>query len=185
MSITTSKPYLECFTVRFFLKGLGGLLLLLVLGSCGSALRAQTVRIELLDGRNGRPMADKCVGVSVDTFNRTLGVRTDSQGVVRLRLTKNDNEINTQNQPNGCGDWPVVKPVVKYSHSVSIVAGYVLCEARKPDHSWLAKLTFSVKKVLEYGVVTANTCGKAKASPKPGEIILFVRPLNFWEKLKE
>lgn len=38
--------------------------------------------------------------------------------------------------------------------------------------------------VLQHGVVTANYCGNTTASPQPGEIIIFVRPLTWWEKLK-
>jgi hypothetical protein len=33
--------------------------------------------------------------------------------------------------------------------------------------------------------LTDNDCGKATASPKPGELIIFVRPLTWWEKLKQ
>jgi hypothetical protein len=44
---------------------------------------------------------------------------------------------------------------------------------------------FSTEEILQHGVATANTCGKATASPKPGEVILFVRPLTWWEKLKQ
>ena len=65
------------------------------------------------------------------------------------------------------------------SHSL-----YVLCESRTPDYSWLAIRTFSTAEVLQHGVVTANTCGKATASPQPAEIIIFVRPLTWWEKFK-
>ena len=54
----------------------------------------------------------------------------------------------------------------------------MLCQLRKPDDSWLAMTDFSTKKVLEEGIVTANTCGKATASPKPGELVIFVRPLT-------
>jgi hypothetical protein len=72
----------------------------------------------------------------------------------------------------------VIDPVVKYSDEIRINVGYVLCELRKSDFSWLAIRRFSTPQVLQHGVVTANTCGKATASPQPGEIIIFVRPLT-------
>lgn len=161
-----------------------GLFFVLVAGSSGMNLCAQTIRIKLVNGRNGHAMADKCMGVSVSTFGRTLGIRTDKDGVAWLHFTNEDAEVNTQNRPNGCGDWPVINPVVRYSGLITINSGYVLCEPHTPDYSWLAFTHFSTKEVLQSGVVTANTCGKAKASPAPGEIVLFVRPLTWWEKLK-
>jgi hypothetical protein len=42
-----------------------------------------------------------------------------------------------------------------------------------------------MKQVVQQGIVTANTCGKATASPKPGEVTIFVRPLTWWEQLKQ
>jgi len=46
-------------------------------------------------------------------------------------------------------------------------------------------MKFSTKEVLEQGVVRANTCGNTTATPVPGEVIIFVRPLTFWEELKQ
>ncbi len=64
-------------------------------------------------------------------------------------------------------------------------AGYVLCQSRTSDYSWLAMGDFAMKKALEQGIVTANTCGKTTVLPKPGEVIIFARPLSSWERLKE
>ena len=44
---------------------------------------------------------------------------------------------------------------------------------------------YSTEDWTHTGIVTANTCGKAVAKPEPGVLKLFVRPLNFWEKLSE
>ena len=78
----------------------------------------------------------------------------------------------------------VINPVVKYGDTIGINTGYVLCQSHTSDYSWLARMDFSTEKVLQSGIVTANTCGKATASPKPGEVTLFVRPLTWWEKVK-
>jgi hypothetical protein len=180
-------PVISCRhagTMPVFVRCLAMLFGLLIVASSGTALRAQTVEIKLLDGRNGRPMADTCIGVFVSTFDRMLGIQTDKNGITSLRLTENDAEVDTRNRPNGCGDWSVINPIVKYSEVITINAGYVLCQPHTPDHSWLATKEFSTKDVIQSGVVTANTCGKATASPTPGEIILFVRPLTWWEKFK-
>lgn len=84
-----------------------------------------------------------------------------------------------------CGLSGVTNPVVKYGDAISIRAGYVLCQPHTPDYSWLVMTDFSTKEILQHGIVGANTCGKATASSKPRELIIFVRPLTWWEKLKQ
>jgi len=162
------------------------MLVLLVFVLSGTALRAQTIEIKLVNGRTGRPMSDTCVNVWVGSERKeAIAIATDENGTARLRLTDKDGEIDTHNRGKGCGDFGVINPVVKYSESLRINAGFVSCQSRRTDYSWLAMTNFSTEEILQHGVATANTCGKATASPKPGEVILFVRPLTWWEKLKQ
>ncbi len=180
----------NCLAVRLFRSSLRSLFLLFVLGSYGMALHAQTIRIKLVDGRNGRPMADKCINVwvgdrSAPKSRPLLETQTDKNGVANLHLTEQDAEVSKQSQQLACGLQGVIDPVVKYGDTVSIRAGYVSCQPHRADYSWLAMLDLSAEEVLQSGIVTPNACGKAKASPTPGEIVLFVRPLSWWEKLKE
>ncbi|MGC0775442.1 MAG: hypothetical protein WB543_21085 [Candidatus Acidiferrum sp.] len=175
--------------VRLFRKSLLGLFLAFLSGLGGAALHAQTISIKLVDGRNGRPMADKCINVWVGDraapqSRPFLETQTDKNGVADLRLTGQGAEINNQNQQLACGLQGVIQPVVKYGDTIAIGSDYMLCQARLPDGSWQALEGFSTKDALQSGIATANTCGKATASPKPGEVILFVRPLTLWEKLK-
>jgi len=84
-------------------------------------------------------------------------------------------------------------PVVSYADFISFSSmpslivlnkqhySYIPCwvDAIKDKDSWVSAGEFSTKDVLQRGVVTANTCGKATASPDPGQLILFVRlPTN-------
>lgn len=172
--------------IMSFARGAMGLFLLFVLGSAATALQAQTIRIKLVNGRTGRAVAGTCVNVWVGNERKSaMAIPTGKDGVASLRLTDQDTEINSQNRWKECGDFGVTDPVVKYASSIRVNAPYVLCQVRQPDHTWLATQSFSTREVLGSGIVTANTCGKAKASPAPGEIVLFVRPLSWWEKLKE
>jgi hypothetical protein len=50
---------------RLFRRSLLGLFLLFLFGPSRTALHAQTISIKLVDGRNARPMADKCINVWV------------------------------------------------------------------------------------------------------------------------
>ncbi len=183
LSMTRSgKEHIRFLTGLYVLS----MLVLLVFVLSGTALRAQTIEIKLVNGRTGRPMSDTCVNVWVGSERKeAIAIATDENGTARLRLTDKDGEIDTHNRGKGCGDFGVINPVVKYSESLRINAGFVSCQSRRTDYSWLAMTNFSTEEILQHGVATANTCGKATASPKPGEVILFVRPLTWWEKLKQ
>lgn len=161
------------------------LIVLLLVGSFGILLRAQSIEIKLVNGRNGLPVTHTCIDLGVDHVDYMLPVPTDKNGVARFSVTHNDANIDMQKRWEGCGNRGVIDPVVRYTDTFGIHVGYVLCQFPKPDHSWLATMKFSTQDVLQHGIVMSNTCGKATASPQPGEVILFVRPLSWWEKLKE
>jgi hypothetical protein len=183
-----SRACVRVFAVRLIFRNVLRLLLPLALFSSGTALCAQTIGIKLVNGRNGRPIAASCVNVGVGVGNerkKTIAIPTDKDGIARLRLTDNDDEIDIRDRWKDCGLFGVIKPVVKYDDVLAINVGYVLCQSRTADNSWLAITDLSTKEVFQHGIVTANTCGKATASPKPGEVIIFVRPLTWWEKLKQ
>ncbi len=43
---------------------------------------------------------------------------------------------------------------------------------------------YSVKKIMTDGITETNNCGKVSVVAKPGELIIFERPLTFWEGMK-
>lgn len=156
--------------------------LLLLLGIGGNA---QSIRIKLVNGRNGRPFANTHVNVWVGTERKeAIAIPTDEKGVARVQLTLDTAKVNIPAPSKDRGSIVVANPVVKYSDTIAINVPYVLCETRKSNYSWLAIRTFATAEVLQHGIVTANRCGKAEASPQAGEIIIFVRPLTWWEALK-
>ncbi len=162
----------------------------IVFALSGTALRAQTIQVRIVNGRNGHPVADQCMYVWVgDRFNPSSGppleTQTDKNGIISLRLTHEDGKTNNESQRLACGLAGSINPIAKYGDTISIRTGYVLCQPRTPDYSWLASADFSTEQVVQHGVATANTCGKATASPGPMELIIFVRPLTWWEKLKQ
>jgi len=170
----------RCF--RRYCNCLALLPVLLATSFWSTAVHAQTLLIKLVNGRSGRPISDGYVNVWVGNAQKAaLPIPTDQEGIARLRLTENDSEIDVHNLP-GVG---VIDPVVMYSDRLRVNVPYVSCQPNKPDYSWLLIQSASTAEVLRSGVVTANACGKAKASPQPGELIMFVRPLTFWEKMKE
>lgn len=165
---------------------LAALFMVVLAGSLGMGVRAQTIRIKLVNGKNGHPMTGACVNVWVGMEQKgAMAIPTDKDGIASVRLTDRASAINAQSFGTSCRGLGLINPVVKYADSIRVNAGYVLCVPHGTNYSWLAIQKFSTKEVLQSGVVTPNVCGKATALPEPGEVILFVRPLNLWEKLKQ
>lgn len=162
-------------------------LLSLLMVSSGMSLFAQTIEIKLVDGRNGRPMVRSSSYVNVwvgRERKEAIAIPTNEKGVARLELTLHPSEVNIPNSKDD-GSIVVDHPVVKYEESFRINAPYVLCGAGGSNYSWLELKNFSTREILDHGYASANSCGKVTVSPQPGEVILFVRPLTFWEKLKQ
>jgi hypothetical protein len=162
-------------------------LMSLFLISYGVSLSAQTLEITLMNGRNGRPIvgASSYVNVWVGTERKeAIAIPTDGKGIARLQLTLNIGEVNIPNSQNS-GSIVVDHPIVKYDESFRINTPYVSCGSEGSNYSWLRSENFSTKEILHHGYALPNTCGKVTASPQPGQVILFVRPLRWWEKLKQ
>ena len=150
------------------------------------SLAAQTLEIKLVDGRNGRPMVGTSAYVNVwvgKERKEAIAIPTDD-GAARLQLTLNPNE---ENMPISTGHGTMVEkhPVVKYAESFKINVPYVLCGSGEGNHSPLDLNNFSTREILDHGYASGNTCGKVTATPQPGQVVLFVRPLTFMEKMKQ
>jgi hypothetical protein len=172
----------------FLWLGVGKFLVLLFLILYVVPLSAQELEIRLVDGRNGRPMVGVASHVNVwvgKERKEAIVIPTDGNGVAGLQLTLDPGKVNIPNPSNDSGSTVVADPVVEYKESFRINVPYALCGPGGSNYSWLMLQNFSTKRVLEHGYVSPNTCGKTTASPTPGQVILFVRPLTWWEKLKQ
>jgi hypothetical protein len=167
--------------------GIPKFLMLLFLIFTGGAISAQTLEIKLVDGRSGRPMvgSSSYVNVWVGTERKeAIAIPTDGKGIARIRLALNAGEVNIPNSKNS-GSIVVDHPIVKYDESFRVNAPYVLCGSERSNYSWLRSENFSTKEILNHGYASPNTCGKVTVSPQPGQVVLFVRPLTWWEKFKQ
>jgi hypothetical protein len=144
----------------------------------------ETIKIRVIDGQNGHPLADSYVNTWVGKERKeAMVIPTDKDGVALLCLSAE--ATDTDESTNGCGHPGISNRAAKYDESLRINVGFVLCQPDRGDHSWLKIMDLSTSRVLHEGVTMTNTCGKPNATAKPGEVIIFVRPLTFWEKLKE
>ena len=149
--------------------------------------QALNITVRIIDGRNGRPMVGTSAYLNIwvgGERKEAIAIPMDDHGVARLQLTLNPNEVNV---PNSTGHGTIVKkhPVVQYDESFRINVPYVLCGSGEGDRSPLGLKNFSTKEVLDHGYASGNTCGKVTVSPQPRQVVLFVRPLTFMEKMKQ
>ena len=98
------------------------LLVTVLLTMPAMSLAAQTLEIKLVNGRNGRPMVGTSAYVNVwvgGERKEAIAIPTDSNGVARLQLTLNPNDVNV---PNSTGHGTIVAnhPVVQYDESFRI-----------------------------------------------------------------
>lgn len=166
-------------------------LTLLLVALCAGALRAQTIQIKVVNGKNGRPVAGVCVGL----WNRKdtqlpVYIPTDKDGIARVRLTQKDSDRDISYNPQlGCGGTGTINPVLKYDDTLApySTGEHPSCAFPEsmPNARWKETDSIPTKEVLQKGYVSANTCGKATASPQPGMVILFVRARNFHEKVQD
>ena len=156
-----------------------------VLGA-GVTLHAQELQfnIKVLNGRNGHPVAKSCVYVQVWRNLREFSaeeVATDDKGVVHVRLS-NDASVSPGRKTSACFGGATVDTALRYGNSVDIIPNRdKAADCRPPTNKWGVRgYSYPVELIVRRGIVLANTCGKAAATPTPGEVILFVKPVHWW-----
>jgi len=176
----------RCIARSLVARGVLCGLLLSMLGFVEANLCAQEIKIKLVDGRNGQSLGNTCVNVWVGADRKeATAIPTDNNGTATLRLTTQSSEVDTSHQWGGCVLFGAIDPVLGYHDDIRINVGYVLCQANAGKSSWLKTNSYTTKDLVQSGIVSPNTCGTATAERKPGELIIFVRPLSWWEKWKQ
>lgn len=136
-----------------------------------------TVKILLLNGQDGQPM--KHLWVIASSVRR---IPTDyPQGpswteIGESMWTDQDGEVTFQAPKGGAvsvsaeGYTAACRPPLPVrGRKFRLPAGFVL---------------YPVSRILAHGIVTENTCGKDRAVPKPGVLVIFARPMTPWERLR-
>lgn len=168
---------------------LAGLILSIVVGGFtdinANGVPDREIHIKVLDGRNGRPVGNECVNVLVSSMppgSWALVIATDEEGLALLRLTERASEVGNRQYGSACGGKASIDPVVKYGDTISVLPGSIDCRPHARNNGSSILWRYSLEGVLKSGLDTGNSCGKVQVSPKPGELILYVRPRHWWER---
>ena len=140
---------------------------LLVMGSLRTAADAQSFHLRLVQEKTGRERNNFFVEVNVSRTSQPLPID---------RVGAADYVVQTQ------------------GHDLI----YVAWIGHAPKHYWSDFVTslhckysglgeeISVAAIRETGAIVGDWCGPAKAAPRsvqPGELLVFVRPVRWWEKI--
>ena len=119
-----------------------------------------SIHIRLIDGRTGNPMKNQQIGLEDGADYHDISARTNELGIAVLDVKKGGVILthNTEEYVN-CGD----------------------------ERGGLIHNDFKVSQIVSVGIVQPiaqpNRCGKTSAVAKPGELVLFVRPWGWGEKI--
>jgi len=124
---------------------------------------AEDVTIRLINAKNGQPLEGQVIVLHLGDASRA--------STPRVETTTSSDGTATFHLPE-----PLPEEVFLDTENGKIRACY----------SWGA---FSTREVIKHGVVAENKCDpkgklKGKFTAKPGEVIVFVRSLKWWERMQ-
>jgi hypothetical protein len=170
------------------------LLICILTGLFGTPLHGQEIHIRVLNANNGKPITNECVNVSLGVWHGAdLIAPTNKEGVVVLHLARNEVTAAAVS-PSPCDRTAILgpKPLPKGVDTIAITSDeYIDCQewakvipGEAPKDNLNRAPSYRIEKILESGVAAGNRCGKFKAEAKPGELIFFVRPSSWLERMK-
>ena len=115
-------------------------------------------RIRVLDGRNAAPLARARVALWYD--------EADGEGTL---LQTNELGVAAMPRPVGLPVRVLLRP-----------NGLVDCRKQTPN---IPMSGYNLKTIAAHGMAAKNSCGAAAVRPEPGELVLFVRPMRWYEGL--
>jgi hypothetical protein len=154
----------------------GALLAVLAVGTglatVGHAAEPVTVTVRFIDARNGKPYTQFMGHCEIDFYRRD----PNGYNTVAERQAIDLGTIRVLPDSNGEMKFTLPTPIPGI---IAIPTFRLGC----------TPILFDAKEVIEKGVVGKNECRtkfakkNVKFEAKPGEIIYFVAPLSFWERV--
>ena len=140
------------------------------------------ITIVILNGRNGRPM--KHLWVTMYTVPRMP--KDYPPGPEWTGWWSSSQPFSLRTNRSGAGTVRAPR-----SGAIEVIPGGFTEDCRPPfPNSQHPKYPspgdvalYPVARILSHGTVSDNTCGKGHAVPVPGRLVIFVRPMTFWERM--
>lgn len=146
----------------------------------------QTIRIKVVNGRTGRAVgSDTCLNISIGEWHGAdLLAPTDESGVVVLHL--DDGRLSAIVPPGTkcVGGFATDAVLPQGEDRITPASGGNDCQPFRKHHRYLPP-SYSIHEILTRGVVAKNVCGKTVIEAKPGELIFFIKPPGFFQRMTE
>lgn len=133
----------------------------LAASTAAAQIQVASIRIELLNGGNGKPVADaqtSTIMLPPSTFTIPILVRTDHNGFASI-LAATDSQV-----------------------SVSVTHHATCAYQHKSERNRLDPPAFPVKDILSSGVVGPDFCGHQHATPNPGVLTVYCKGHHWWHR---
>jgi hypothetical protein len=122
-----------------------------------STLQAATIHIRVLDGRNGKPIADEVLQIFINDQNGASQLATGKDGVATLEV------------PTGA--------------SLRIQSNHYM-DCRLHEKGVAPRLSYSVDEIISSGITAGNICRhRLDFKTSSGDFLFFIRPYRWWEKI--
>ena len=133
--------------------------------STSAAAVAQSINItvQVLDGRNGKPLADQHVLVFTGLSSDAVKTHAQHTGVTTAK--------------DGMGTLTIYPAETQWLQ--------VFADGRIPCFPNPNQASFSVSEIMSKGLVTPNNCSALVKEATPGHFVVFARPAGFMEKMKQ
>lgn len=155
----------------------------LVLLGVSSAARGQEIRVKFLDARNGRPVTYEGATMWVETYHGFLSAPANNKkGTAKFLYTGHSIRPiwppNTKLRYDWMRELTIPPGPVRIAAAPGVACGICWDLGPLREGPW-----YPISEILQHGAVSENHCGKATAKPKPGELILFIKPIPAWKRI--
>jgi hypothetical protein len=144
----------------------------------GLLAQTATIHIRVLDGRTGKDLSRMNLAFVDYHTNRDGNTHGDLNGRMIVK-TSADGDSYVSN-PNA--DAVLVFNVLGNRNGV-----WTPCTRQKlydrDTRTYGNEHLYPVSTIVASGLVAKNDCSRRTATAKPGELVIFVRPVTWWEKL--
>jgi hypothetical protein len=128
----------------------------------------------MLDSKSGQPITTSEIEVRI----RVPATSSQTKGIPPVYVRPDKGGIGVATFPISASDIRV------YASYETANWSFVNCDSIR-DRGPVREHWYSISEILTTGIAAPNFCSKRKIAIKPGEFVFFVRPMTFWEQMRE
>jgi hypothetical protein len=152
---------------------------MLLLLCASTRAQGEIIRVKFLDGRTGHPVTYEGAELWVSTATRSLVAPAhNKEGTARFIVIGDTIRAVWPGNGEGRQELPIRPGLATVAAGPEVYAEACGRMGFPPYGPWCP-----ISEILRRGAVSESHCGKARAKAKPGELILFIKPLSFWRRL--